>query len=548
MAVAESRALELRFTPMDVTEFEKALTRLDLRQLPPDLLTRTWLLDLELVATDGGPPRLVDHALARLLSLHPGDPELTTAEANLVRLLQMTPANADLSGTALEPLLELAPRLGFAVPEVLGATLGVGPGDAFLPTSTVAEALAAGIIGSHDNARHRPGPRTPERPDGVWPVTPGTLPVMLEDVLSDLRTLVPRFGPYVAEGRYHPGFLGRDLSAELFGDDFAIVVEANVNAVPDKGIDLESASLAGVNSIDDHPEVLFDFTDPDWMRVEGTAADPPTIGRMTFVLVEDPRRLAPGSGPEPAPRGNGEVWTAPRWTLERVVAEAAFASWGRFSMDRQWRRGAAEAPLLSVRVEDGWMEVMTAGRVGDPPPPAYLWDLVLDAAQQRLHDGGLAEGAAQVGLTLTDVPLGLSLDALVDRIREALREDAAPLVAVAVELFDNTWGEADLFYRRPRGLDEDWLFFVHETDIPADRGGEPVRPWSYRRPGFWEDVELTEALHTTEVVDGDGHHLKVRVLPGDTLYCEDEGERVFRIDVGGKPSRARLPLTVTRVR
>ncbi|MCA9542236.1 MAG: hypothetical protein KC620_25240, partial [Myxococcales bacterium] len=140
LRVGETRQVELWFTPLDVTNFEKTLGRLDLRKLPPHILERTWLTDIELRGVDNGAPQLIDHALAAILSRDPADPTLSPAEANLVRLLQMSPATADLSGTAMAPLLDLAPNLGFSVPEVLGAALGVAPDQAFLSPADVGEA------------------------------------------------------------------------------------------------------------------------------------------------------------------------------------------------------------------------------------------------------------------------------------------------------------------------------------------------------------------------------------------------------------------------
>lgn len=548
LAVGESRTLTLRFTPLDVRDFEKAVGRVALRRLPADLLARTWLTDLALQSPGDGTPRLLDHALRALQARDPDDPTLSPAEANLVRLLQMTPATADLRGTTLEPLLDMAPHLGFSVAEVLAETLGVDPAEPFLSAEDVGAALARHLVGSHPAARARPGPRTPENPDGRYPVPPGTLPVFLDDMLSDLRTLQRRYGPYAADGVFHPGFIGAPTEAALFGEDLALVVAANVNGVPDKGIDLETAELAAVNSIDDHPESLFDFDDPDWLRIEGDYRDPPVIDRLTFRLTEDPRFLPGGTGPEPAPRGDSPVWRAPPYVLERVVAEAAFARWGAARRERTWTRREGADPLLRVSLRDGWLTLETPGRVGDPPPPAYVWDLLLEVAQIRMHDGGLAEGDVDLALTLEDVPLGLSMEALLDRVRASVAADPSALVTLAATLFDNGWGEADLFYRRPREGDGDYLFFVAPEDIPLGDDGAPVRPYTYERPGFFADPGLKKKLSTRRPVDGDTTHEKVRVRPGDTLYCADEDGRVFRLDVGDKPGRARLALTVTRVR
>ncbi|MCB9548163.1 MAG: hypothetical protein H6706_20290 [Myxococcales bacterium] len=524
----EARTVTLRFTPLDVTRFEKALGRVALRRLPADLLARTWLVDLPL--TGGG---LVDEALAALRARNPAT--LSGAEAALVRLLQMSPVTADLRGTTLEALLDLAPAVGLSGPEILAATLGVAPDEPFLSIEALGQALASGVIGSHPRAATRPGP------DGAEvPVAPGHLPVFLDDVLSDLRTLPTRYGP--AAG--HPGFLG-ETRAALFGDDLEMTVLANVNGVPDQGIDLERAALAGVNSIDDHPEALFDFSDPDWLRISGSFRDPPVIERLTFTLFEDPRFFAGGATPDPAPYGDSAVWTAAPWTLERVIAEAAFAQWRAWDVEAAW---PAADPLVAVSAAAGWLTLATTGEVGAPPPPGYIWDLLLDVAQIRLHDGGLAEGDAAVRLVLTDVPLGLTMDALISRVRASLEADASGLAALAARLFDNSWGEADVFYRRPRDRDEDWLFFIAPEDIPRDDAGAPVRPYSYALPGFFADSMFKTRVGGRSLVDGDAHHWKVQLTPGLELYVADEGDRRYRLRVGEKPGRSRISIEIKRIR
>lgn len=548
LEVGDAREVTLRFTPLDVRNFQKTLARLDLRQLPPRLIERTWLTDIDLRGAPNAAPQLIDHALEAILSLDSTDPSLEPAKANLVRLLKMSPQTADLSGTSMEALLGLAPNIGFSVPEVLGAALGVAPDQAFLSPADVGAAMVEFVIGSHPNARVRPGPVTASNPEGLYPVAPGKLPVFLDDVLSDLRTLQRRYGPYASENAYHPGFIAGPVEATLFEEDLVMVVKANTNGAPDKGIDLETASIAGVNSIDDSPGTLFDFTDPDWLNIEGSFVDPPRVGRMLFALGEDPRFIAGGRNREPGPRGDGKVWQAAPYTLERVVAEAAFARWRDHNVAEEFRRRAEGEPLLTLDVDRGWLSLATPGRVGEPPPSTYIWDLITEVAQIRVHDGGIAEGEANVSFVLEDVALGLSMADLIGGVKRSLQADPAGLVQVAATLFDNTWGEADFFYRRPRGEDGDYLFFLDASDIPKDRAGVAIRPYAYANPGFFAEADLVTQLATRDTVDGDEVHLKLRVEPGDSFFVADEDDRVFRVTVGEKPSRATLPLSIERVR
>lgn len=551
LAVGESRAVVLRATRFDVRAFEKTLVRADLLSLPRPLRERMWMLDLDLSgnATD---PQLFDHALDRIRALDPDDPALGQAERNMVRLLNMTPATADLTGTAMEPLLDLSAKIGFGPADLLADAMGVGVDEPFLSTGQIKAAMLEQVVATHPNARSRPGPVTPEHPDGRWPVPPGHLPVTLEDALTDMHTLAARYGP--TPGDPHPGFLVGATAAPLLGDDFAITVRANLNALPFKGVDLETASVASVNSIGAEPDGIFDTSDAEWLRMTGFASESPAVS-LTFALVESPRRVSPGASPLPWPTGDSGLWAEPPWCIERVVAGAAVARWGDRDYERALLLGPDPDPVATLRIDDGWFQATTKADLGDPPPPMYLWDLLADVAQERLHDGGLAEGEAQVAFTLEDVPVGPNAAQIEAQVRESLAADPAALVSAARVLFDNGSGEPDLYYVRAPGATDpalagDWLFFVDSSDSPQGADGEPIRPGeTWARPGFFAGPNLAEddRLSAPTPVAGDLDHQKVRVSAGDVLYVRDEGDRTFRLDVGPKPGALSLSLTVTRV-
>ncbi|MCA9697090.1 MAG: acetyltransferase, partial [Myxococcales bacterium] len=199
-----------------------------------------------------------------------------------------------------------------------------------------------------------------------------------------------------------------------------------------------------------------------------------------------------------------------------------------------------------------WIEFETFNNVGNPPPPSYAWDTVLELAQVRLHDGGLGEGEADIEFSLSDVPLGVEASAIVDEIRANMAADPVALEDLAEHLTNNTDGFADFYYWKPAPggpveLEGDWLFFVTADDIPVDDSG-PARPYAYQNPGFFADAGLSSKISTTDLVDGDDSHEKVRIAPGDTLYVEDDTGKVFRIDVGDKASPNTIGLDVTRVK
>ncbi|MEM1350246.1 MAG: acetyltransferase, partial [Myxococcota bacterium] len=179
--MGDARAVELRYLRFDVANFEEVLTREDLLALPPDVQERLWLFDLDLTS---GPntPKLLDNALRSVRELDPD--ALEPAARNLQRLLTTTPDNADLTGTSLEDITSLAPLLGIAPERVLADLMGLGPEEPVLSSEAVTHAILEQVISTHPRAQTRKGPRTPENPAGIYPETPGALPITLADVAS----------------------------------------------------------------------------------------------------------------------------------------------------------------------------------------------------------------------------------------------------------------------------------------------------------------------------------------------------------------------------
>jgi hypothetical protein len=178
-----------------------------------------------------------------------------------------------------------------------------------------------------------------------------------------------------------------------------------------------------------------------------------------------------------------------------------------------------------------------------------LWDYVLEIAQVRLHDGGLAEGEATADLALYDVPLGIDSQMLVTQAKANLEAAPDALRELARALTNTAIGDPDFFYVRDEPLTaegSDWLYFVTEDDLRRDDQGAPVKNYDYTTPGFFADIELTDKRSSTQDVGGDTSHEKVQITPGDILYAADDEGRVFKIEVGNKRSRRRLLLRVTR--
>ena len=543
VAEGETRRVELTATAFEIEGYEVRLTADDLRELPQRTRDRLWLLDLDL---SSGPasPRLVENALEAIAA---SDPDaLDGAARNMQRLLVMTPDTADLTGTSFEPLTELAPLVGVSPAAALADLLGLNVEDPFLDRQAIADAIVFELMGSHPAAQFRPGPVTPDHPDGLYPVTPGALPITLSDALTDFATLADRFGEVDAGGAYHPGFAVAPTRATLLDDDFALTVRVNGNAAPFRGVDLTDASVASVTSLGGRAATLFDFDDPDWLRIEGLPPGTPVIDEMTIRIVEDGVWHDGGRSPMPPGQGDSTAWRLPSYTLEYLVLRASRDTWAGWSSEVAYTLPDRDDPSFVLEVVDGWTTVTTDGGLGDPPAPAYVWDLLLEAAQVRLHDGGIAEGDAVVEITFTDIPVGLDGATIERTLRENLEADPAALGEVAAQVIDQTRGAADLFYVQD-DAGADWLVFVAEADLALDAAGLPVRPYTYASPGFFADAELTTPASTEQTVSG-APRQAVTVVAGDTVFVADDAGAVYQIDVADKPGRSTIALDVTRRR
>lgn len=313
-----------------------------------------------------------------------------------------------------------------------------------------------------------------------------------------------------------------------------------------------ATSGASVNSVRSQLEDLFDFEDPDWLRVDGLVEGEPVIEQMTFQIVEEDAFVPGGRSPLPSGRGDSRAWQLAPWTLERVVAGAARRAFDARTASLSYALPEEADPIFTAAIDQGWTRIEVRGNLGSPPPPSYLWDAILEIAQVRLHDGGVPEGEADVRFTLRDVPTGVDTASIERSIRANLADDPRALLGITTEILDTTVGAADFYYYRvedgPADQRGDWLFFIAPGDIPTGEDGAPARAYAYAAPGFYADARLTEKVSTTAPVDGDTEHEKVRIAQGDVLYLGDDAGAVYELAIGDKPSRGRRAMTITRVR
>lgn len=542
LAPGETREVDLRYLRFDVEGFAKTNTLEQLRAMPRRVLQDVWLLDL-----DARP--LMINALEALRDLPDEDvAALTPAAQNMRRLVLMTPDNAELDGTNLEELIAISGAIGIPSAKCLADLLDRGVTDPFIPIEVVADVMLANVVSTHPNAQTRRGKVDAEHPEGLYPVAPGHIPLTLADVVTNFEDMAERFGP--VDG--HPGFVLEARGVTVVEDEFAMTSKVNANALPYKGIDATNGDVASVNSVGGQIETVHDFSDPDWMTLAGLVPEP-SVEFLTFGIIENDAFIPGGTTREPVGTGNSNGWELPAWEFERLLLEMARASVADTPADcDDYELGTGVVAFRGCIDDDGWVTLETFNGVGSPPPPAYIWDLELELAQVRLHDGGIAEGAADVAMSIENVAVGVPPQEMIEQVKKNVEANPEALREFATLLTDSTSGNADFYY--VRGIDSlpadeqgDWLFFVNEQDIAIDAQGDPVRDYDYAAPGFFADESLGDKRSDLRRVDGDETHEKVRVAPGDVLYFEDDDGVLVRIDVRDKPSRSHLALGITRL-
>jgi len=570
LALEETRSVELRYLRLDAKNFVQVLTKADIKaKFPERVLRETWLLDMDLQP-------LIRNALGILIDT-PADEAYTLPQSslNMWKLLNMTPANTVLAGSSLAPLLGVGKAVGLAPSLILSDLVDLDPNANIITAELTTQAVIDDVVDTHPNARWRRGPVDAAHPDGLFEIpNKGSMPVSLYDVVTDFADLTKTFGPASAlpgkpDTAAHPGFISSAAPIVAATDDFSMTVSVNLNALPYKGVDLTTASVASVNSTSSQIADVFDFSSDDWLQIKGLVPEL-VIGEMTMAIHENPLFIPGGAAKAPEMQGDSPAWTLPKYQFEALIADVA----RRKSADIPDRctiyspEGDVMMPLEAVKVctgdngdpDDGsepphWTTISVDDSVildTPPPAPAYFWDILLEVAQIRLHDGGLAEGQADINFTLRDIPAGITTAALEQNIRDNIQKNPAALAAIAELLNENTEGAADFFYYvakpdNPEPLRGDWLLFIHPDDLENNSSGDPVRPYSYAHPGFYRDPELTDKASTTAALDGDTAREKIQLRPDQVLYVEDDTGARFKLTARPKPGRHAVALDITRI-
>lgn len=480
-------------------------------------------------------------------------------EYAMVRLLTLTPHNGDIEGSSLGRLKQVVDdmnRFSFGLldsfADILAASLDIGIHDPFVTTDAVVQALKEDLIATHPSFVHKNGEYL--------------LPVRLYDALRDLEPLGEVLGP---ADNGHPGVA--DPSFPTFGvvfpeDSFRMILVAESNLKWHDGIQLGTGKNYLSTIYDDvgptYDDVMeFDFYDNDRFRIEGLPNEP-TVD-LRFSLYETDRNLPVCSGNACKDHGpdnprEGYAWALDPWDLEHVLVNSAYHSYASPPLHTYTRYSALGFTLSEVFVGNGggrknnpagWLEMsvstVAGWLTGDPPPPQYLWEAIMDIAEVVGHRNvapnrpsprcpnlgenedqyTICEGDFNPRFTLYDVPAGVTAATLAEASRDQLHAQRDILTRRLWGGFEENNGCVDFYYVRDGGKNMLWETSPDDP-TPDDCAAED-------RGGFFADEDLNTAVSTRSIsgVDDDAHH-KWEAVPGEhTLYKKGNDGRVWRLIV-----------------
>jgi hypothetical protein len=434
----------------------------------------------------------------------------TSAEFALVRLLTMTPANVDVTGTSSESLRELADALGIGggYSQILSDALGIARTDVVVSTASLVESFKENLVGTHPNAGDD-----------------ATLAISLKDALTDLSTLSERYGPTGS----HPGVIDPSVppSGAVLGPDFTlrVVAESNLRLCDAIDGDLGKGFLSVVAdeigpTFED--ELEFEFENPSKFSISGLVENLTVDLRLRALEAGQfvPSCLgARCQGNAPGmPLDNSSVWAVDPWLLEHTIAAGARNDYIERTFDGRYLLGLASVSLGPT--PPGWISYGVPLNLGDPPEDQYVWETILEVAQVALHDtpfATIAEGAANVAFTLSDVPVGLTGTEAAERVRPQLQEQRSALSNALLGDYKKNSDTADFYYRRAEsGVPH--LFFVAPADMKDGQA------YAYEHPGFFRTSKLEGKLSGTQIPGlSDTTHEKLAIVTDETtVYFQDE--------------------------
>lgn len=466
----------------------------------------------------------------------------TSPEYSLIRILTMTPANAQVAGTSIAGVSELVGLIDQDQCEgedggdcdfggILAETLGIARTEEFITTPELVQALQVNLLATHPAVGG----------DG------STLPVNLEDALKDLTTLNEKLGP----SGPHPGILAPDFESfsEVLTADFRMNAVADSNLRLLDGIDLSMgkdymSTVVDLTGPEFDNALEFDFEDPAKFSITGVAENP-TVD-MRFAVREAPSFINSCAGDDVCKQNlpeneamvkamwPGSAWAIAPWLLEAVIVRGGRTKYKDRVFHKCYKDTVFHSCLFGAEIfvgpeTPGWTRFDIILDLGNPPKDQYVWELINEVAQVALHtppNGDIAEGNANVEFTLFDIPIGITGPQVAEAVRPYLQMQAGKISELLLGDYKKNNGALDFYYRR--GADGiPYLFFVTAADLPD---GTPDD--LYDDPGFFSCPALTPDCKVSSLDlagAGDTTHEKVKLAPGETtLYMQDDTGKVYR--------------------
>lgn len=437
-------------------------------------------------------------------------------EQNMNRLLNMTPDNSNLQGSSVEQLLGIATAVGLPPPRLLGDLLGISVTSTVVDLSVATDVILEQVVGTHPNV---------DKDAKGAPI----LRVSMYDVFQDLHTIGPKFGP----SGQHPGFLSGDTEAKVLQPGFQMSLPVKSNLTQYEGVDASANERAALFLLQGDQVLELDFTSSEF-SIEGLTDEPTMDLRMK--VTENPGFLGVGktkmAGADPTRpgfyRGDGAAWTSPLWQIEHVIAEVAYRQdvqlYGpSYQKTLTYDAGSIKS-AATIGWDKGWVTIQTAGGIGSPPAPQYVWDLLNEVAQIRLHDGGIAEGQANLGFTLKNLPLGLSADDLIAKVKPSLQSQSAQLSKLIAGSGGLADSGVDVFFV-PKMAGGGFLFFRAASDS--------TKAYAYKSPGFFSDAALSKKISSVAAAAGttDATHEKIDAAVGTKAFFQDDTGATYSLEV-----------------
>ncbi|MCB9552728.1 MAG: hypothetical protein H6705_12780 [Myxococcales bacterium] len=181
-----------------------------------------------------------------------------------------------------------------------------------------------------------------------------------------------------------------------------------------------------------------------------------------------------------------------------------------------------------IEVPAGWFRLWMPQGAAPLPDPAYMWDIVLEVAQARMRDGGVAEGEGDALFHLEGVSVGLTDADIEAQVREQLQAQRLTLADALLgryvdpehplDLFVDAFGEAGWLMINPCRIG-----LAHPD---AMRCADPMAAGLYSEP----------AADAASRLDADAPS-GLRGVPlaslavGESLYFRDADDTIYRLDV-----------------